>query len=73
MFGFFFNEAPVRNFQEAKTSNVELFKKVFHGMLAKGVYLAPSAFEAGFVSLAHSPEDIRFTVDSFDQVLGSVK
>lgn len=73
MFGFFFREETVRNYQDAKLSNVEVFKKVFHGMLSRGIYLAPSAFEAGFVSLAHTSQDISLTLDSFDHVLGNIK
>jgi glutamate-1-semialdehyde 2,1-aminomutase len=45
-------------------SNVERFKKFFHLMLEEGVYLAPSAFEAGFMSLAHSQENIQHTLDA---------
>lgn len=63
MFGFFFTEAPaVRCEAEAKQCQVELFKRFFHAMLAEGVYLAPSAFEAGFMSLAHTDADIQRTV-----------
>ena len=54
MFGFYLCEGPVRNFQEAKQTNAELFGKLHRAMLNKGVYLAPSAYEAGFTSLALS-------------------
>ena len=63
MFGFFFTDAPqVNSYADATKCDVERFKKFFHGMLAEGVYLAPSAFEAGFVSAAHSDADIDATV-----------
>jgi glutamate-1-semialdehyde 2,1-aminomutase len=63
MFGLFFTDAPhVNTYAEATACDVERFKRFFHGMLAEGVYLAPSAFEAGFVSAAHSDADIDATV-----------
>lgn len=64
MFGFFFSAAPVRNFTEAKASDVPRFQQFFHEMLNRGIYLAPSAFEAGFVSTAHTPELIARTLDA---------
>lgn len=69
MFGFFFNHDPVTNFTQAKASNNALFKKFFWGMLEGGVYLAPSAFEAGFVSAAHSDADIDETIRLAGSVL----
>lgn len=63
MFGVFFTDAErVVNFAEAGSCDVEAFKVFFHGMLERGVYLAPSAFEAGFVSSAHTDEHIEATV-----------
>jgi glutamate-1-semialdehyde 2,1-aminomutase len=63
MFGFFFTrETRIDSFKRVMTSDVDRFKKFFHAMLDAGVYLAPSAFEAGFLSAAHSPEDIDTTV-----------
>ena len=63
MFGLFFTEAErVVNFAEAGACDVDAFRVFFHGMLRRGVYLAPSAFEAGFVSSAHSPDHIDATV-----------
>jgi glutamate-1-semialdehyde 2,1-aminomutase len=63
MFGFFFTAEPkIDSFKKVMTSDVERFKKFFHAMLAAGIYLAPSAFEAGFLSAAHSAEDIDITV-----------
>ncbi|KAB7898326.1 glutamate-1-semialdehyde 2,1-aminomutase [Rouxiella sp. S1S-2] len=65
MFGLFFTEsASVTSYAEVMNCNVERFKKFFHLMLEEGVYLAPSAFEAGFMSIAHSAEDIQRTVDA---------
>ncbi|MCW2480044.1 glutamate-1-semialdehyde 2,1-aminomutase [Candidatus Symbiopectobacterium sp. NZEC135] len=63
MFGLFFTDAPsVTCYQDVTQCDVERFKRFFHLMLAEGVYLAPSAFEAGFMSLAHSQQDIEHTI-----------
>jgi glutamate-1-semialdehyde 2,1-aminomutase len=63
MFGLFFTDLPtVTRYQDVMTSDIDRFKRFFHLMLAEGVYLAPSAFESGFMSLAHSPEIIERTV-----------
>lgn len=63
MFGLFFTEAErVENFADATACNLDRFKLFFHGMLERGVYLAPSAYEAGFVSAAHSEADIDATI-----------
>lgn len=65
MFGLFFTEAPtVTCYQDVMQCDVERFKRFFHLMLEEGVYLAPSAFEAGFMSVAHSKEDIQRTIDA---------
>jgi glutamate-1-semialdehyde 2,1-aminomutase len=64
MFGFYFHPGPVTDFGEAKKANAERFNRFFAAMLSRGVYLAPSPFEAGFVSLAHRPADIRKTLDA---------
>jgi glutamate-1-semialdehyde 2,1-aminomutase len=63
MWGIFFSENPVRTFAEAKESNVHLFNRFFHGLLERGVFFAPSAFEAGFLSTAHQEDDIDATLD----------
>ena len=69
MFGLFFTSAPhVHSYAEATACDVERFKRFFHGMLAEGVYLAPSAFEAGFVSAAHTDADIDATIAAADRV-----
>ncbi|ATA22923.1 glutamate-1-semialdehyde-2,1-aminomutase [Brenneria goodwinii] len=65
MFGLFFTDAGrVTCYQEVMTSDVDRFKRFFHMMLEEGVYLAPSAFEAGFMSLAHSQQDIERTIEA---------
>jgi len=73
MFGLFFTDAQkVTNFTQATQCDSERFQKFFHGMLEQGVYLAPSAYEAGFVSCTHSNEDIQATIDAADKVLGEL-
>lgn len=72
MFGFFFRREPVHSFADAAASDIATFKRFFHGMLERGIYLAPSAFEAGFVSLAHTDEDVREFVATARQVLGGL-
>jgi glutamate-1-semialdehyde 2,1-aminomutase len=62
MFTFFFTEGPVTDYESAKRSDTERFGRYFRAMLERGVYLAPSQFEAAFVSAAHTEEDIRRTV-----------
>ena len=62
MWGFFFSAAPVTDLGSAKKSNTAAFAAFFNNMLERGIYLAPSQFEAAFVSLAHSPDDIARTV-----------
>ena len=69
MFGFFFNENPVHNYDDAKKSDLAKFSKFHRGMLEQGVYLAPSQFEAGFMSLAHTDEDIDRTIAAAHSVM----
>jgi glutamate-1-semialdehyde 2,1-aminomutase len=64
MFTFFFTRGPVTDWESAKRSDTERFKQFFHWMLDCGIYLAPSQFEAGFVSTAHSDQDIARTVEA---------
>ena len=74
MFGFFFTVAPqVTSYKQATVCDIETFKKFFHGMLAEGVYLAPSAYEAGFVSSAHSDADIHATVEAAGRVFARIQ
>ncbi|MCP4036486.1 MAG: hypothetical protein GY733_06085 [bacterium] len=63
MMGFFFHPGPVVNFADAKKASQERFVRFFRAMLEGGIYLAPSAFEAGFISLAHGPADIDQTLE----------
>jgi glutamate-1-semialdehyde 2,1-aminomutase len=69
MWGFFFRAEPVRSFSDAKTSDVDCFKRFFHAALERGVYLAPSAFEAAFMSSAHTDEDIAETLNRLDDAM----
>ncbi len=62
MFTFFFSSTPVTDWESAKTCDTARFGKFFHFLLERGVYIAPSQFEAGFISAAHTEEDIRSTV-----------
>ena len=73
MFGLFFSsEEKVTNFSQASSCNIELFKKFYNAMLKKGIYLAPSAYEAGFLSIAHSDEDITKTIETASSVFSSL-
>jgi len=74
MFGFFFTkEARVTRYKQATACDIERFQKFFHGMLAEGVYLAPSAYEAGFVSSAHSDADIAATLEAASRVFAGLR
>jgi glutamate-1-semialdehyde 2,1-aminomutase len=72
MFCAYFTAQPVHNLSDAMSCDRERFAKYFHGMLEGGVYLAPSQFEAGFISAAHSPDDIARTVETAARVLRSL-
>ena len=72
MFGMFFNSEPVHNYDDAKKSDLEKFSRFHRGMLENGVYLAPSQFEAGFTSLAHTDEDIENTLTAARRVLSEI-
>jgi len=70
MFGLFFSEADkVTCYQQVSECDIERFKRFFHGMLNEGVYLAPSAYETGFVSSAHTDDDLQKTIDAAGKVL----
>jgi glutamate-1-semialdehyde 2,1-aminomutase len=73
MFSAFFTDRPVKDYGSASTSDTELFAKYFRGMLEKGVYLAPSQYEAVFLSIAHSEQDIDYTLEQARTVLASLK
>ena len=64
MFGLFFTNETVESYAQATAADVAAFNRFFHGMLERGVYLAPSAFEAGFVSSAHGDAEIEATIDA---------
>ncbi len=65
MFGMFFtDQTEVSSYQQATKCNIDAFKRFFHLMLQQGIYLAPSAYEAGFLSLAHSDSDLAATIDA---------
>jgi glutamate-1-semialdehyde 2,1-aminomutase len=73
MFGIFFTDQKVTNYAQATQCNVDRFKDFFHQMLDKGIYLAPSAYEAGFVSAAHSSKDIETTIETAAKVFTTLK
>ncbi|RUO57814.1 glutamate-1-semialdehyde 2,1-aminomutase [Pseudidiomarina insulisalsae] len=74
MFGFFFTDADeVTTYQQATQCNMEHFRKFYHSMLRQGVYLAPSAFEAGFMSAAHSDADIEATLAAAKTAFAELK
>ena len=68
MFGIYFSAKPPTSYAEVMQADKDAFNGFFHAMLDKGVYLAPSAFEAGFVSIVHSEADIAATVIAAEEV-----
>ena len=72
MFCGYFTGEPVHNVADAMRSDRERFKKFFHGMLDEGIYLAPTQFESGFLSTAHTAEDIAQTIRAAAKVLGTL-
>ena len=72
MFGLFFTSGPVHNYEDAKKADTAKFGRFHRGMLEHGIYLAPSQFEAGFTSLAHTKEDIEQTLAAAKDVLSSL-
>jgi len=74
MFGFFFtDEENIRNYSEVAKCNLIQFKQFFHGMLQEGVYFAPSAFETGFISSAHTQAVLNFTLEAAERVFKTIK
>lgn len=74
MFGWFFSEVKqISNFQQATQCDIKRFQTFFHGMLNEGIYLAPSAFEAGFVSSAHGDDELNATIDAAGKVFASLR
>jgi glutamate-1-semialdehyde 2,1-aminomutase len=72
MFGIYFAQRPPRSYAEVMASNRDAFNRFFHAMLKEGVYFAPSAFEAGFVSAAHTAADIEATVAAARRVFAAL-
>ncbi|MBR8833810.1 MAG: glutamate-1-semialdehyde 2,1-aminomutase [Stigonema ocellatum SAG 48.90 = DSM 106950] len=72
MFGLFFTDGPVHNYEDAKKSDTAKFGRFHRGMLEHGIYLAPSQFEAGFTSLAHTDSDIEQTLQAAQDVMSSL-
>ena len=72
MFGFFFCEGPVKCFADAAKSDTDKFARWHRGMLERGVYLAPSQYEAGFMSLAHSDADVDHTIAMAKEVFAEI-
>jgi len=72
MFGLFFTDGPVHNYDDAKKSDLAKFGRFHRGMLEQGIYLAPSQFEAGFTSFAHTDEDIDKTLAAAKDVMSSL-
>lgn len=66
-------DAPITRFDQVTKCNIEHFRTFYHGMLDEGVYLAPSAYEAGFLSMAHGEEELRLTLEAADRVLARMK
>jgi glutamate-1-semialdehyde 2,1-aminomutase len=73
MLSVFFNEQPVTDFDTALKSNTELFGKVWHGLIKRGVYWPPSQFEAAFISAVHSKADIQETIVAFEEAIAEAK
>jgi glutamate-1-semialdehyde 2,1-aminomutase len=70
MIGMFFCAEPVKSFADAKKSDLATFARFYQGMRQEGVYIAPSQFEALFLSSAHTSEHIQLTVQAAERVLG---
>ena len=73
MLGFFFNDRPVANFDDAKTSDLKTFAAFYNGLRQAGIYIAPSQFEALFVSAAHQTEHIDATLEAVEHVFVQLK
>ena len=73
MFGLYFTAEKVETYAQATASDTQAFNRFFHGLLKRGVYLAPSAFEAGFMSMAHSEQDIADTFEAAREVFAEAK
>jgi len=69
MFTIFFQEGPVYDFKTAQQSDSQMFARFFHGMLKQGIWLAPSQYEAAFLSFAHDDNDLQKTMDACAKTL----
>lgn len=72
MFGLFFSDQQIHSFEQATQCNIEQFKQFFHGMLEQGIYMAPSAYETGFVSTMHMIDELDRTIEAAKKVLGNI-
>lgn len=72
MIGYFLNEGPVTNFEEANKSDLKLFSNMYREMAKEGVFLPPSQFEGTFLSTAHTKDDIEKTIQAFDNALSRI-
>jgi glutamate-1-semialdehyde 2,1-aminomutase len=73
MWGVYLAAGPIRNYADAKGTDTARFARWHKAALTRGVFLAPSAFEAGFVSSAHTDADIDFTIEQLDAALGDAR
>lgn len=73
MFGVFFTDQPVTNFEQAKTSNLEMFRSYYQKMAARGIFLPPSQFEGLFLSTVHTDEDIEQTIAAVELTFKELK
>jgi glutamate-1-semialdehyde 2,1-aminomutase len=73
MFGLYFRETPPESYAEVMQSDAKLFNAFFHAMLGEGIYLAPSMYEAGFVSAAHGTNEIEKTIAAADRVFEGLR
>jgi len=69
MFTLFFSDHEIRNFEDVKRSDTERFAKFFRALLAQNIYFSPSAFEANFISAAHTAQQLEQTLQTIKQVL----
>lgn len=73
MFSMFFTSKEIVDFETVKSSNTDLFKRYFNGLLGEGVYIAPSQFEAGFMSAVHTDEEIDLTIEASRKALNAAQ
>jgi glutamate-1-semialdehyde 2,1-aminomutase len=70
MMSMFFTDRPIKSYDDVKTSDAKRYARYFHAMLRRGVYFAPSQFEAAFVSAAHTGADVRRTIAMSEEAMG---